>query len=150
MLKSGELSRQRRKLARTSTLTVVPPNQKHDNSAACRASKASKSEKAVQAVTALIDVACETVTVPPEVPKRTLSTEKVATVSIPPRKVYHPAIINASKAFYDKHPSELSQEEKEKFKFYIQHKRSCGEPVETDIIYLPSSMRNRLHCGHPT
>ena len=95
------------------------------------------------------DAACETVpTLEPRKP--ILTTIKNAPLSIPPRPVYHPAVINASKAFYQKHPCDLTKEEKEKFKFYLDYKRREGEPVETDIIYLPSTMRECLHCGFPT
>ena len=79
-----------------------------------------------------------------------LSIEKLLNISIPPKTIYHPAIINATKSFYGKHPSELSSEECEKFNWYLEHKRNSGEPVESDIIYLPSSMRNCLHCDLPT
>ena len=141
--KSGNLARQRRKIIRTLN-PPSPSSQKQDISP----SNLSKVDAAVQAVKVLANVACETTL--PVSPKKILSVEKVTDINISPRKIYHPSIINASKAFYDKHPSDLSREERDKFKFYLQHKRSCGEPVETDVVYLPTSMRNCLHCGHPT
>ena len=102
----------------------------------------------IQTASTSIDADCQTNSIVAK--PKVLSVVKNASVSINPRRIYHPAIINASKAFFNKHPSELLDEEKEKFKFYLNHKRAGGEPVETDIIYLPSSMRDCLHCGHPT
>ena len=102
----------------------------------------------IQTVITSIDADCQTDSI--ELKPKVLSVVRNASVSINPRRIYHPAIINASKSFFNKHPSELLDEEKEKFKFYLNHKRASGEPVETDIIYLPSSMRDCLHCGHPT
>ena len=146
--KSGNLARQRRKIIRTLN-PPSPSKQKQDSLSICP-SKLSTVDTAVQAVKVLVDVACETTQPVPVPPRKILSVENVSQTDIPPRKIYHPSIINASKAFYDKHPSDLSREEREKFKFYLQHKRSCGEPVETDVVYLPTSMRSCLHCGHPT
>ena len=91
---------------------------------------------------------CQTEPLPSRKPF--LSIGKLTNVPIPPKTIYHPAIINATKSFYRKHPSELSSEECEKFNWYLEHERNCGEPVESDIIYLPSSMRNCLHCDLPT
>lgn len=106
-------------------------------------------DTAVQAAVDSTDVACQTA--PAVQPKKSVLTiTKIASLSIPAKPVFHPAVINASQAFYQKHPSDLTREETEKFKFYLDYKRREGEPVETDIIYLPSSMRNCLHCGHPT
>ena len=82
--------------------------------------------------------------------KQSLSVAKNSSISIAPKLIYHPAIINASKAFYGKGPSELSKAEKSKFKFYLDRKKELGEPVESDIVFLPSSMRDCLHCGYPT
>ena len=105
------------------------------------------SHKSVQAVNESADSSCETEPFP--APKH-LSTTKLAPISIPPRVIYHPAIINATKSFYHKHPSELSYDEMKEFKLYLDHKQARGQPVEEDLIYLPSSMRSCLHCGHPT
>ena len=79
-----------------------------------------------------------------------LSFANTASISIPPRQIFHPAIIKASLSMHGKHPSELSQREIVKFNQYLRWKSDIGERVEEDIIYLPSSMRNCLHCGHPT
>ena len=71
--------------------------------------------------------------------------------SIPPRKIYHPAVIKACYAITGKHhPSQLLPDETKRLKNYIDQKREMGEPVETDLLYLPTSMRNCVHCGHPT
>ena len=80
-----------------------------------------------------------------------LSITKTLPVSIPPRtKIYHPAVINACKAVYKKHPCELTKEESSSMKSYLDRKRELGEPVEHDPTYLPISMRNCMHCGHLT
>ena len=78
-----------------------------------------------------------TETLPLKRPNLTISTN--ASISIPPRPVYHPAIINASQSFYMKHPSELTEEEIANFNVYLKWKQDAGEPVETDLIYLPST-----------
>ena len=76
---------------------------------------------------------------------------RVQTTSIPPRDIYHPAIISACKAFHGKHPSQLTPEEANKFNFYRNYKLQHGEPIEEDIVYLPSGgMKNCLQCGELT
>ena len=93
------------------------------------------------------DISCQTE--PPKPVK--LTAVMNPTISVPPRTIYHPAVINASKSRYNKHPSELSKEEFKSFNQYLHKKRDVyGEPVEFDPIYLPTSMRNCLHCGHLT
>ena len=67
-----------------------------------------------------------------------LNIVKSQAISIPPRRVYHPAIINACIAFFAKHPSELRQDKAEKFKQHIQDKAQIGEPLESEEIYLPT------------
>ena len=104
-------------------------------------------EAVVQAVVVSTDVACG---INSSSLAKNLSVATVQYTDIPPRRIYHPAIINASKAFYSKHPSELTHDEVQKFEFYLKWKCQNGEPVESDIVYLPSSMRNCLHCGHLT
>ena len=126
----------------SSTLKCVPNESQVDQSHSDNSSF--QADVAVQAVAELTDSACQAV------PFKCLSVIKNSSISINPRPIFHPAIINASIAFYKKHPSDLTPEELEKFKFYLKWKREGGEPVETDIVYLPSSMRNCLHCGHPT
>ena len=98
-------------------------------------------DKSVQAVSLSADSACETEPFP--VP-RTLTTTKLAPLSIPPKVIYHPAIINATQSFYQKHPSELSKKEMKELKFYHDQKQARGQPVEEDLIYLPTFMRNCL------
>ena len=97
-----------------------------------------------QVVNEVADVMCQTD--PLQSRKPILSTRQLTNISIPPKTIYHPAIINATKSFYGKHPSELSPEECEKFNWYLEQQHNRGEPVESDIIYLPSSIRNCLHC----
>ena len=80
-----------------------------------------------------------------------LNIVKIQSISIPPRPVYHPAIINACSAMFDKHPSKLRQDEVDKFMRYRNHKTKIGEPLETEIIYLPSGgLRNCLNCRELT
>ena len=80
-----------------------------------------------------------------------LNIRKTGSTSIPPRPVYHPAIINASKAMFAKHPSQLTPEEVKKFKYYQDHKIRIGEPLETEVIYLPiGGIRTCLNCGEIT
>ena len=51
-----------------------------------------------------------------------LNITKFQSISIPPRPVYHPAIVGACQRFFSKHPSELSQDEIQKFKQYKKDK----------------------------
>ena len=80
---------------------------------------------AAQAVCASKDVACETASLP-SLQKPILSIAKFAPLSIQPREIYHPAIINVCQAMCDKHPSQLSNEETEKFNFYLERKCMMG------------------------
>ena len=154
--RSGKNARERRKLRRTSKMNEEsrsilpqlysesqPPIHVH------HALKPTQVDAGVQITHELVDSPCQTDPAPPP-PSKLLSTTKLAPLSIPPRIIYHPAIINATKSFYNKHPSELSCEESTEFKFYLDQKQARGQPVERDLIYLPTSMRNCLHCGHPT
>ena len=90
--------------------------------------------------------------IPPNLKKMSkLNIVTIQSTSIPPRPVYHPAIINACTAMFAKHPSELRQDEVEKFKRYRNHKTQIGEPLETEIIYLPSGgLRTCLNCKELT
>ena len=93
-----------------------------------------------------MNVACQTDAFP--LPKEpVLSTVKSAAISIQPREIYHPAIINACMAICEKQPSQLTAEEAQKFKFYLARKCEMGQPVESDLVNLPYSMRNCLHCS---
>ena len=52
---------------------------------------------------------------------------------------------------HGKHPSELTREEVAKFKMYQEFKLKSGEPIEHDVIYLPSGgMKPCLQCGNLT
>ena len=150
--RSGRNARFRRKLKRTTrTDTDVKssrlPQPLHIEQMSPTSVKPIHIDKSVQAVVVSAESACETEPIPTS---KTLSTKKLAPISIPPRAIYHPAIINATQSFYQKHPSELSYEEKKEFKLYLDQKKARGQPVEEDLIYLPTSLRNCLHCGHPT
>ena len=77
--------------------------------------------------------------IPPVVKKiSNLNIVKSQSISIPPRPVYHPTIINACTAMFAKHPSQLRPHEVEKFNYYRKRKSQIGEPLEQEIIYLPS------------
>ena len=112
------------------------------------ATKPTMVHTAVRVAPNLDDKACEPLNF--LAPKKILSFTKCSPISIAPRPIYHPAIINASKAMHGKHPSELTPEEVHKFNFYLRWKKEQGEPVESDIVYLPSSMRNCLHFHQTT
>ena len=88
------------------------------------------------------------VDIPPK--HQNLSFTDVKTVSVLPKPSYHPAIIKACISMFDKKPDKLEPEEVNKFNHYRNYKLQNGEPIEEDIIYLPSSMRNCLHCDQPT
>ena len=81
---------------------------------------------------------------------KNFSIQKVQSTSIPPRGIYHPAIINACIAITGKHPSQLTAEEALKFNTYKEYKIQQGDPIEGSIIYLPSGMKNCLQCGELT
>jgi hypothetical protein len=71
--------------------------------------------------------------------------------SILPRPVYHPAIINASKFFFSKPPSQLTADEAQKFNQYQEDKIEIGEPLEAEEKFLPiGGIRMCLNCGELT
>ena len=77
-----------------------------------------------------------------------LSIQEVQSTSIPPRSIYHPAIINTCIAIIGKHPSQLTTEEANNT--YREYKIQQGDPIERSIIYMPSDMKNCLQCGELT
>ena len=80
-----------------------------------------------------------------------LSIQSVQTTSIPPKAVFHPAIIRASLSMFQKKPDSLTPEEVNKFKLFIKWKLQNGEPIEEDILYNPAGgNQNCLHCDRPT
>ena len=88
---------------------------------------------------------------PPIKKEPKLDLVKAASTSIPPRQVYHPCIINASRAFFGKHPRELTPDEALKFKMYQKDKIQIGEPLENEIVYLPiGGIRTCINCGEFT
>ena len=99
-----------------------------------------------------LGVRIQSINIPPVISKRAnLDCVRLKQISISPRPIYHPAIINACSAMFAKHPSSLSQEEVQKFKAYRSHKIQKSEPIESEIIYLPSGgIRNCLNCGELT
>ena len=85
----------------------------------------------------------------PEKPK--LSFKRNDPISISPKPIYHPAIIKACQAICSKHPDHLSPEETLKFNHYRNWKLQNGEPLEEDIVYLPTGgLRTCLACGQLT
>ena len=81
--------------------------------------------------------------------KPKLQVVKAQSTSIPPRPIYHPAIINACDAMFSKHPSKLVPEEV--VKFDRSRKQQIGEPLETEIIFQPiGGIRTCLQCGEIT
>ena len=80
-----------------------------------------------------------------------LSFVKNAAISIKPRKIYHPTIINACEAMFKKHPDQLVSEEIIKFNHYRNWKTEMGDPLESNVVYLPAGgLRTCLVCGHLT
>ena len=77
--------------------------------------------------------------------------QKVQTTSIPPKPVYHPAIIRACVSMFGKKPGELDSEETAKFMNYRNWKLHKGEPIEQEMLYNPASGNQPcLHCNLPT
>ena len=86
---------------------------------------------------------------PPQPPN--LSIQIQPAVSIPPRTVFHPAIINACQEMFGKTPNQLNHEEISEFKYYQEFKLSNGDPIEEDVAYIPvGGLRNCLQCGNLT
>ena len=84
-------------------------------------------------------------------PPPNLSIVVQPSLSIPPRPVYHPAIINACRGMFGKTPSQLNNEEINEFRYYQEFKLSNGDPIEEDVAYFPEGgLRNCLQCGHLT
>jgi hypothetical protein len=76
---------------------------------------------------------------------------RCSSTTVPPRHVYHPAIINAAEAFFGKHPGQLEPDEVTKFNLYRNRKLQIGEPLETEIIYQPiGGTRTCVNCGELT
>ena len=159
--KSGHASRQRRKAARAGKKVDSNSTQTDDllddtdETPALQPLHSYDSDKcpvdtAVQAACTTVDAACEAMPLPPPKPKPILSTVKNASISVLPRTIYHPAIHNVARTMFSKHPSELVKEEIVKPNSYCTWNGECGEPVETNVVHLPSTMRDCLHCGHPT
>ena len=69
--------------------------------------------------------------------------------SIPPRPVFNPAIINASKAMFSKHPSQLEPVEILKFNYYRNNKRGAvgvrnNLPAKWRNTDLPTLQRTNI------
>ena len=80
-----------------------------------------------------------------------LTIVKISAISILPRPIYHHAIIDASRAFFLKPPSQLTTDEAQKFKKYQEDKTEIGEPLEAEVKFLPiGGIRTCLNCGELT
>ena len=89
--------------------------------------------------------------IPPSMQKAELEFARLCSISIPPRPIYHPAIVNACKDMFDKHPSSLLPNEVDQFNFVRNHALQVGEPLENCAVYLPSGgVRTCLNCGQLT
>ena len=83
--------------------------------------------------------------------KSKLNLVKCNSTSIPPRTVYHPIVVNVCQAMFSKHPKNLTPEEVAKFNIYKERKKQIGEPLESEVIYLPTGgIRTCLNCGELT
>ena len=83
--------------------------------------------------------------------KSKLNLVKCNSTSIPPRSVYHPIVVNVCKAMFSKHPKNLTPEEVAKFNIYKERKKQIGEPLESEVIYLPTGgIRTCVNCGELT
>ena len=72
-------------------------------------------------------------------------------ISISPRKIYHPSIINASESLFKKHPDMLQQDEIIKFNHFKKYKSEIGDPLETNVVFLPiGGLRKCLVCENLT
>ena len=85
----------------------------------------------------------------PESPS--LSIVKIAAVTIAPRKIYHPSVINACEAMFKKHPDQLTKDEEIKFNHYRKWKTYMNDPLETNVVYLlAGGLRKCLVCENLT
>ena len=88
---------------------------------------------------------------PPAIQKPKLEFLKLHPISIPPRTIYHPAIIIACHYMFAKHPSVLLPAEVDQFNCIRNHAKQVGKPFESDKMYLPSGgVRTCLNCGQLT
>ena len=82
-------------------------------------------------------------------PKLSITTQP--SLSIPPRIIYHPTVVNACYAILGKHPSSLTPEEAQQFKKYKEFKAKNNDPIEKNVVYLPiGGIRTCMHCEQPT
>ena len=88
---------------------------------------------------------------PPIIQKAKLEFSRFHSISIPPRPIYHPAVIGACNAMFAKHPSVLLLEEVDQFNFIRNHAKQVGKPLESEELYLPrGGVRTCLNCGQLT
>ena len=80
-----------------------------------------------------------------------IQTQKGSQISIRPRKIYHPTIIDACNSLFKKHPDLLQPEEIIQFNKFRKYKSEVGDPLETNVVFLPiGGLRKCLICGHLT
>ena len=83
--------------------------------------------------------------------KTKLSVVTQPSLSIPPRIIYHPTVINACYAILGKHPSNLTPTEVEQFEKYKRFKSMNDDPIEENVVYQPiGGIRTCMHCNNPT
>ena len=88
---------------------------------------------------------------PPIIQKANLEFLRLHPISIPPRTIYHPAIIIACHDMFAKHPSVLLPEEVDQFNCIRNHAQQAGKPFEAEERYLPSGgLRTCLNCRQLT
>ena len=91
------------------------------------------------------------INIEPASKRNKLVIQQVQTTSIPPKPVYHPAIIRACLSMFGKKPAELDSEETARFMNYRNWKLHKGEPIEQEILYNPAGGNQPcLHCNLPT
>ena len=76
--------------------------------------------------------------IPPIIQRAELEFVRLCSISIPPRLIYHPAIVNACKAMFAKHPSALLPKEVDQFNFCRNHAIQVGESLENNPVDLPN------------
>ena len=158
--RSGRNSRLRRRKERKIRSNLTSTELSEVNSSDCQPSHISQQIEAVSATDCsspekpvLSTTKVSSVDIEPKESKiiPELSIVRQSSLSIPPRTIHHPAVINACFAILGKHPSTLSQEEVYQFQQYREFKESNGDPIEENVVYLPiGGVRTCLHCNQPT
>ena len=149
--RSGNSARLRRRKERESALkptfstpTNVDVKSMIDSSTMTYFDKPTLSMKKIES----IDISPEE---SPHLHKPKLSIVSQPTLYIPPRIIYHPAVVNACFAILGKHPSTLTPAEVGQFEEYKQFKAFNNDPIEKNVVYQPiGGVRICMHCENPT